>query len=282
MILVTGGTGNIGGALAPMLVAAGEKVRALARDPKKASAALGPRVAVVAGDLARPDTFPAALAGVERAFFVTHAGPTAHDVGAAFFEAAKAAGVRHIVLVSSSTIEFEPPTAIGRWHGALEARLKESGVAWTMLRPGNFATNSLRWADSIRTQGSVYAPNGSGRSAPIDPRDIAAVAARALTSPGHEGKTYTLTGSELTTPRGQVESIGRALGKALHFVEVPEEGARAGMLKSGMPPMMVDAILELVRGPRGAELVTPTVREVTGKEARTFDEWVQENVSAFA
>jgi uncharacterized protein YbjT (DUF2867 family) len=144
--------------------------------------------------------------------------------------------------------------------------------------------NSLRWAGSIRGQASVFAPNGDGRSAPIDPKDIAAVAFVALTRAGHQGKTYPITGSELLSAREQVECIAKALGKPVRFVEVPEAGARAGMLKSGMPELMVDAVLELIRaGAQGTHpFKTTVVRDVTGREPRTFADWVGDNVAAFS
>jgi uncharacterized protein YbjT (DUF2867 family) len=284
MILVTGATGNIGSALAKMLVEAGHEVRCLSRDMSKARAVLGNDLNVVVGDLERPETLLGALVNVEKAFFVSHAGPKLADLAGSFFDVAKAAGVRHVVAVSSATIAIEPSVAIGRWHLALEERLKASGLSWTMLRPGNFASNALRWAPMIRAQGAVYAPQGDGRSAPIDPRDIAAVAFAALTTTGHAGKTYVLTGSEILSVREQVEKIRKALGKPLRFVAVPEERARAQMLASGTPAMMVDAIMELVgEGTRpSGGYKTTTVRDVTGRKPRTFDDWVRDNVAAFS
>jgi uncharacterized protein YbjT (DUF2867 family) len=155
-------------------------------------------------------------------------------------------------------------------------------MAWTMLRPGGFASNALRWAPTIRAQGSVYMPYPEGKYVPIDPRDIAAVAAKVLSTPGHEGKTYTLTGSKAATGREQVEAISAALGKPVKIVEVPEAGARAGMQKSGMPDVMVDAIMELMKPrPEFQGHVTPTVRELTGREARTFPEWARDHVASF-
>jgi uncharacterized protein YbjT (DUF2867 family) len=294
MIVITGATGNIGGALMKMLVEANREVRALTRDVAKAKALLGSgvsypgdpqsSVSLVEGDLSRPETLPRALEGAERAFFVAHAGPDLGQMGGHFAEAAQAAGVRHVVIVSSSTVAMVPPTTIGRWHLALEERVKATTVAWTMLRPGNFASNTLRWAHTIRAQGAVFAPNGDGKTAPIDPRDIAAVAFHALTGQGHEGKTYALTGSELVSTREQVEAIAKARGLPIRFVEVPEERARAGMLGAGMPELMADAVLELVRAAgRGDEATkTTTVRDVTGREARTFDDWVRDHVVAFS
>jgi uncharacterized protein YbjT (DUF2867 family) len=283
MILVTGATGNVGSALTRMLVDAGHAVRALTRDTEKAKGVLGSGVALVEGDLGRPETLPRALDGVERAFFLTHAGSQLAETGALFAKAAKRAGVRHLVVLSSSTVTIEPPVVIGRWHLALEESVKATGIAWTMLRPGNFASNTLRWAPTIKAQGVVFGPHPDATSAPIDPRDIAAVAFAALTGAGHEGKAYLLTGSEASTAREHVEKIGAALGKPVRFVQVPEERARAAMVGAGMPEFMADAILELTRpGPRtGHPVKTTTVRDVTGREARTFDDWVRDNVAAF-
>jgi uncharacterized protein YbjT (DUF2867 family) len=282
MIFLTGATGNIGSEVVRQLVSGGHRVRVLARDPAKL-AHLGAEVDVVQGDLTSPSSFAHAFSGVERAFLLAHA----HDlpaVSASFAAAAKAGGVRHVVLVSSATILIEPKTTIGGWHLAAEENVKASGLAWTMLRPGNFASNALRWAGTIRTQGAVYAPNGDAKTAPIDPRDIASVAVKTLTTPGHEGATHVLTGPTVLTPKEQVDVIGAAIGKALRFVDVPDAAARAGMLKSGMSESLADAVLELLRPSRsGAEsIVTASVREVTGVEARTFGAWARDHAGAFA
>jgi uncharacterized protein YbjT (DUF2867 family) len=282
MILVTGATGSIGSELVRLLVSGGHRVRALARDPAKAQG-LGAGVEIAPGDLTKPEGFPAALAGVEKLFAMFHA----HHIPAhsgPLFEAAKRAGVRHVVFLSSATIQIQPPTKIGGWHLAGEEALTATGLAYTMLRPGNFATNALRWAGSIRAQGSVFVPFAESVSSPIDQRDIAAVAASALTTTGHEGKTYVLSGPEVLTPRQQVEQIGTAIGRPLKLVEVPEAGARAGMLKAGMTEEMADSVLELMRSGVGLahEQVTTAVRDVTGAPARTFATWARDHARAFA
>ena len=282
MILVTGATGNIGGDLVRALVRDGHAVRALSRDADKAKRALGGGVEIAVGDFGDAQSIASALRGVDRAFFVSNAGPKLADTAGAFADAAAAAGVRRIVAISSSTIAFEPPTTIGKWHLALEERVRSTKLAWTFLRPGNFASNALRWAHPIKTQGAVFSTNAEGRSAPIDPFDIAAVAHAALTQDGHEGKTYVLTGSKTTSMREQVEAIGKAIGKPLRVVVVPEEGARKGMLASGMPEIMADAVLELVRATTsGGELQSTHVRDVLGRDARTFDDWLADHVAAF-
>lgn len=279
MILVTGATGNIGGEAMRLLLARGERMRALSRDPARL-AGKADGAEVVRGDLLQPETLGPALDGVEKALLV--AGAEDLPAAAANIVRARSATLRHVVLISSWTIAFEPPTAIGNWHLAAEEVLKASGLAWTMLRPGYFASNALRWAGSIRAQGAVYAPV-SAATAPIDPRDIAAVAVRALTEPGHEGKTYVLTGEVVATPAQQVEQIAAALGKPVRLNEVPDAAAHAGMIKAGMPEALADAILELAHAglARPEPDLSGDVRAVTGAAPRSFADWVRDHVAAF-
>lgn len=280
MILVTGATGDVGGEVTRQLVRAGAKVRVLARDPAKA-VKLGLDVEIAQGDLLRPETLDRAFQGVEKAFLMAHA-PDLPAVAEHAVAAAVRAGVRHVVLLSSYSAAHSTPSAIGRWHRAAEVRVEEAGLAWTMLRPGNFASNSLRWAGSVKAQGVVYAPEGSGRTAPIDPQDIATVGARALLEPGHEGKRYLLTGEELTDTASLVATLGAALGRSLRLVEVPQVAARAGMLKSGLTEELADAILELTAGTYGREEhLSRDVHAVTGAPARTFAQWVDAHLDAF-
>ena len=117
----------------------------------------------------------------------------------------------------------------------------------------------------------------------VDPRDIAAVAVKALSSEGHEGKTYRLTGPTPITAVEQVSILAGALGKPVRFVEVPEAGARAGMLKAGVTEVLADALLELTRLRIGPDnQVTTTVADVTGNPARSFEQWARDHARAFA
>ncbi len=235
------------------------------------------------GDLLRPETLVGAFAGATKVFLM--AGAQDLPVAAGHALAAARAGVaRHVVLLSSGTTLTEPLVTIGKWHLAAEQQLEATGIAWTMVRPGNFASNSLRWAPMIKAAGAVFGPATRGRSSPIDPYDIASVAVKALATPGHEGKKYVLTGPALLSAAEQVAIIGAALGKELRFVEVPDAGARAGMLKSGMNEELADALLQLITLGRdgGEERQTTTVRDVTGAEPRTFSQWVQAHLAAFS
>ena len=278
MILVTGATGDVGGAIARRLVAAGAPLRVLARDPGKAAAALGANVDVARGDLTRPAELAAAQAGVDKLFQMAHARdlPAVAEHAAA---AALAAGVRHVVLLSSYTVATHPATAIGRWHHAAERALEATALPWTMLRPGNFASNTLRWAATIKGQGVAYSADGASTSAPIDPDDIAAVGFQALTTAGHEGQRYILTSEQQLSIADQAATIGRVIGKPVRFVDVPHEAARAGMLKSGLDEELTDAILELSGS--AETLCTTTVRDVTGKPARSYEDWVRAHQAAF-
>ena len=281
MILVTGATGNIGGAVLEQLVQAGHAVRALARDPAKLERLAG-KVEIVKGDLAKPETLDAAFAGVDKAFVLCAGGdlPTLAGNAAA---AAKKAGVKHIVLLSSASTVGEHETQIGRWHIEAEARVKATGIPWTMIEPGAFASNTLMWAGSIKARGAVFQPTGDGKTTPIDPHDIADVSVKALTEPGHEGKSYVLSGPESLSSAEQVAKISAAIGKPLQFVDVPPEAARENMEKAGMPEVFIRAMLEvmaLVKAGHGTEGTT-TVEQLLGRKARTYDDWLARNVAAF-
>lgn len=281
MILVTGANGTIGSEVVKQLIDSGQSVRALVRDPAKA-AKLGGKVEVVQGDLSKPETLGVAFRGVEKAFLLA-TGPGLPQLDGHAIDAAKAGGVKHIVKLSVLGATMDPGLIIGRWHRAGETKLESSGIAWTFLRPGGFFTNALGWASTIKAQGAVYAPLGEGKSASIDPRDVAAVGVAALTKPGHEGKAYDLTGPQALSMAEQVQAISVAIGKPLKFVDVPEAAAKGGMLKAGMPEPLVNGLLELMALTKAGKvaMVSNAVEQVTGKPARTFEAWAREFAAAF-
>jgi uncharacterized protein YbjT (DUF2867 family) len=279
MILVTGATGNIGGELVPLLLEVGQSVRVLVRDERKATH-LDACVERAVGDLDQPKTLVRALNGVERIFLVTFETRQDRNV----IEAAKQAGVRQIVKLS--TLEAaEHKIRVGKWHYEREELIRLSGLEWTFLRPGMFMSNSIEWwADSIKGQRSVFFPGGKkGKVAPIDPRDVARVAALALTGPGHQGQAYTLTGSELFTIGEMVQVIAGVLGKPIQYVDIPPIAAKLFMLKTGMDKVLVNALMEMLGSLRRNEgaLVTDTFQRLTGQPPRTFKAWCQEHIQAF-
>jgi uncharacterized protein YbjT (DUF2867 family) len=280
MILVTGASGTVGSEVVKLLVAAGEKVRAMTRDPAKVK--LDPKVEVVAGDFAKPESLDAAVAGADRVFSLS-TGPelAAHD--ASLVRASAKAGARHLVKLSVLGAGGAAHNGITAWHNAGEQAIRESGLSWTFVRPCGFMSNALNWVGPVKALGKVFAPYADGKTAPVHPRDIAAVAAAALTAAGHEGKEYPLTGGEALSMAEQVKILSDAVGKPIQYIPVSDETAREGMLKAGTPEALVESLIALAAIVRsgGAAQVLPTVERVLGRKPLTFAEWAQENAAAF-
>ncbi|WP_327232966.1 NAD(P)H-binding protein [Streptomyces sp. NBC_01317] len=276
MILVTGATGNIGSALLKELRARGAgPLRGLTRDAVRATFPEG--VEAMAGDLAEPASLKSALGGARSLFLLSGAGPEA-----GILAAARHAGVEHVVLVSSITVETHPHLGPARENLAVERLLKESGMAWTVLRPTQFASNALMWADAIRAYETVRAPYADVALPTVHPADIASVARVALTEPGHRERAYALTGPEPVSARQQVESIAAALGREVPFVEISREQAYARTV-AVFGAEAADAVLDVTGGDVNDVLLTVrnTVSRVTGTPARPFRQWAAENVTAF-
>ncbi|MEU9715107.1 NAD(P)H-binding protein [Streptomyces sp. NPDC047976] len=276
MILVTGATGNIGSALVKELHAHGAgPLRGLTRAAARAVFPEG--VEAVEGDFAEPATLEPALKGVRSLFLVSRLGPDAE-----ILEAARQAGVEHVVLVSSITVQTHPHLGPAGENLAVEQLLKASGMAWTILRPTQFASNTLMWAASIRDHETVRAPYAETALPTIHPADIAAVARVALTEPGHRGRTYALTGPEPVSARQQVEAIGAALGREVSFAEISRQQAHAHMA-AVFGAEAADAVLDVTGGDVNEDLLTvrDTVAQITGTPARPFRQWAEENADAF-
>ncbi|MES9510394.1 NAD(P)H-binding protein [Streptomyces sp. NPDC000609] len=276
MILVTGATGNIGSALLEELHARGVgPLRGLTRDATRV--AFPDRVEAVEGDFAEPASLKPAMAGVRSLFLVSHLG-----LDADILDVARQAGVEHVVLVSSITVRTHPRLGPAGENLAVEQSLKASGMAWTILRPTQFASNALMWAASVRGHRTVRAPYADTALPTIHPADIAAVARVALTEPGHRGHTYALTGPEPVTARQQVEAIAAALGREVPFAETGSQEAHA-QTAAAFGAEAADAVLDVTGGDVNDELlmVRDTVSRVTGAPARPFRQWVSEHVDAF-
>jgi uncharacterized protein YbjT (DUF2867 family) len=280
MILVFGSTGTTGGEVARQLIAAGQKPRLLVRRPEKAREFQG-QAEIAAGDMARTETLAPAMKGVEKLFLLS-AGLQGTSQEIAAIDAAKKAGVKHVVKLSVIGAD-SPSLTFSKWHANVEKHLMASGLKWTMVRPVNFMSNSLMWAATIKSQGAFHQPTGDGRWAAIDPADIGAVAVKALTAPGHEGKGYTLTGPEALNGAQYAAVISAAIGKPVKFVDVPAEAARDNILQTGMPPEYVDALLDLFAAMKAgkADVVTDGVEKVLGRKPGKFDAWVRRHRAAF-
>ena len=275
MILVTGAAGNIGGELVRALAEAGQPVRALARSA--ASDRFPSVVEVAAGDLNDPASLSPALDGAHGVFLL----PGYADMPGVL-AAARRAGVRRVVQLSGmSAGSGDMTNAITAYMVMSEQAARESGLAWTIVRPAMFMSNALQWLPQLRAGDVVRAPFGHARAAVIDPADIAAVAARALTTPGHEGRVYEVSGPESLTAGERVAILGAALGRALRFEAQPDEEARAEM-SATTPEKYVDAFFDFYAGGSLDESkVLPTVQDVTGRPARTFTQWATAHADSF-
>ncbi|HZR40393.1 MAG TPA: NAD(P)H-binding protein [Ktedonobacteraceae bacterium] len=275
MILVTGATGNVGREVVHALIEDGHQVCALVRHPKQS--ALPPGAEEVVGDLNRPETLSAALAGVQGVFLLSGY----QDMPGVLAEMRRA-GVKQVVLLSGSSAPVgDMSNAITRYMARSELAVRESGVPWTILQPNSFMSNALRWVPQIRAGNLVRAPFPSVRVAAIDPFDIAQVAVRALISSEHEGKIYRLSGPESLLPVEQVSILGQVLGRDLHFTGLSDEEARAEMSAS-MPEEYVEAFFSFfAEGKLDESRVLPTIEDITGKRPRTFEQWAHAHAKAF-
>src|SRR5713101_6639314 len=277
MILVTGATGLNGLELLRRLSAHGVAARALVRNPAKAEAiAALPHVEIAQGDMAHPETLTVALHEINRAMLISSSAPDMLDVQSNFIDAARKAGVRHVVKLSGIMPELHSAFRFARMHGEIEKRLEASEMAYTHLRAGEFMPAYFRQVPMIVGKGAMFLPMEDARIASIDVGDIAEIAARVLTSSGHEGKTYPLTGPEALT-------MTEVAGKPTRYVNVPPEDARQAQLAAGMRPYLADALFELFAERRhGKEgKVWPDAATLLGRPPTTFDEFAGRNAAVF-
>jgi uncharacterized protein YbjT (DUF2867 family) len=280
-ILIIVATGRVGRQVLRQLPATGVRVRALARNPN--AAGLPPRVELVQGDLTLPETLDRCLDGIDTVFLGWTAPPA--TVAPALERIAKHA--RRIVFLSAPLKTahplFQQPNPLRALGEQLERLIENSGLQWTFLRPGMFAANALWWwAPQIRAGVDVVRwPHLAAPTAPIDERDIAAVAVRALCEDGHAGVEYVLTGPQSLSQFAQISTIGGVIGRSLRIEEMSPEEASTQLLPF-IPALAVKMLLDAWAAAIGQPaLVTSTVAEITGTPARTFGDWATDNAAEF-
>ena len=283
MILITGAGGTVGSELVKALSAAGVKFRAAYNSPTKVDQARRNGLDAVAIDYAKPETVAAALAGADHLFLLGAgaAGQTEAEIGVV--RAAKKAGVKHVVKLSVWGADGEA-FSFAKVHRPVERELEASGLGWTFLRPNGFMQNLPNFfAATIKSQGAFYTPSRGCHISHVDVRDIAAVASKALTDPGHEGKIYTLSGPEALTYTEIAAKLSAAIGKPVTYVDVPDADFKKGAMAAGMPEGYADAMLSLIHFYEGdhASRVTDDVLRVTGRKPFNFDQFARGHANAF-
>jgi uncharacterized protein YbjT (DUF2867 family) len=284
VILVTGATGNVGSRLVRELAAAGAPTRALVRSPEAAASLRELGVETAVGAFEDAESLRDAVSGVNHVYLVSPPGAEGMvEQQLQVLEAAVAGGVARIVKQSSVAADEPTDASIIAAHRRIEEAIERSGIAWTHLRPNWFMQNELGQAASIAGDGAFYAPDVTQVSM-IDAADVAAVAARVLTSAGHEGEAYVLTGPQALSYADLADVYSRVLGREVHWHEVTFEQARDSMLESGLPEVLAVGFPEAMRRYRDGGVsrrVSPAVEELIGRPPRTFEEFVRDHRDAY-
>lgn len=283
MILVTGAGGTVGSEVLKQLREQGAKVRAAFNNPEKAERARKQGVETAVLDFGDRTSIAKALQGVDKVFLLGPTVPNQSQLENNVVEEARKAGVKHIVKLSVLDAPNEKIT-LAKWHRAVERNIENSGLNYTFLRCNEFMQNTINYyLPTIRSEGAIYLSTKDSKVSAVDVRDIAAVAVKALTTLGHENKTYDLTGPEALTHEQVAQKLSAVAGKPIKYVDLPPPAYKEGAVAAGFPDWYADLLLELyafyIAG--GAQRVSKDVENVTGRKARSFDEFARDHAQAF-
>ena len=286
MILVTGANGQAGSAVIREFARDQVPVRALVRDRPKAQALASlPGVELVEGDMTRPETLTNALSGVDRVLVISSSDDQMVRTQSAFVDAAKKAGVRDIVKLSGLKASLTSPFIFNRMHAEIERHIESSGVAWAHLRPSQFMTEYLRELPTLVPQKAFFLPLEDVKLAPVDMEDIAKAAFALLTTSGHEGKRYEMTGPEALSMTEIAEQISKAIDQTVRYVNIPPAARKQALLAAGLPGYVVDALdvqaSERRKRATGEAVVHPETHAAFGIRPTTFAEFARRNAAVF-
>lgn len=284
-ILITGATGNIGSELTKQLSAQRVPFRAMVRSTKEADTLAALEGAeLVVGDFNDAETVAAAMKDIERAFLLTNSSEQAETQQSTFVDVASRAGVKHIVKLSQWAADSDSPVRFLRYHAAVEQKIKDSGIGYTFLRPNLFMQGLLAFRESIVKGGKFFAAIGDAKISAVDVRDIAAVAAAALTEEGHQGKTYNITGEEALSHQEMAEKLSDALNRQIQFMDIPPEKMLEILIGVGLPIWQADGLIEdYAHYSRGeASEIASGVQEATGKSPRSFENFAHDYAPKFS
>lgn len=283
MILITGTTGKTGGEVARQLAAASIPFRALIRNPDKAGPIEALGAEIVIGDIGDNEALARAFDGVKKAFLVLPNDEQQLTLEKSFVDAAVAAGVQHLVYVSSLESVPESTNPITQNHVATETHIRESGLAWTMIRPTFFMQMFEGMAARIKDTGKIVMPAGTGTVSTTDLRDVGEVVVNVLTKPGHENMSYDLTGPELLTFSEIADQFSTVLGRTIEYVDQPIDEFRAVLKKVGFSDWRVDAVskeLEAI-GAGSIDHTTETIGKLLGRPANSIMQFIRDRETLF-
>ena len=283
MILLTGVTGKTGGATAQALLGKGVPLRAIARNADKAAPLKAAGIELVVGDVSDPAVLAKALSGVDKALMIMPNGERQLELEKQFIDAAKKAGVKHLVKMSSMEAVADAKAPIPKIHYAAGQYLAASGLAWTLLKPNFFMQNFLGSAGTIKEQGKFFLPMAEGRTVMADVRDIGAVAAEVLTGSGHAGKSYEITGPEVLSFADAAERFTRVLGRKVEYVHVPMPAYRQTLARFLTNEWHLNAVCELFQEiADGQDLhIADSVQKLTGKPPRSLEQFIRDHQAVF-
>jgi len=280
MILVIGATGKIGRPLVDELARRGQPVRCMVR--RAPELAPPPGVELHVGDARDAVAIARALVGVQRVFVAMANGPDQREIELGIVQAAARAGVQRFVKISAPVVGVDVPVAIARMHYEIEQRIESSGMRFTHLRPYAFMQNLLFLAPTIVAWRAFFGITGDAPINFVDARDIAAVAAVALTEAGHEGKAYTLTGPAAVSYPELAGMLSMVVGARVAYVNQSETAMRAGLARARVEPWLVEHLVEIQRLTVAVrETPNDLVRALTGRAPRALADFLEEQVAAF-
>ena len=284
MILVTGAGGSNGSELIKQLSTTGASVRAMVRKRRDLENDALPGGEFVTADFDDLASVNRALEGVQSAFLVTNSSERTETQQLRFVETARAAGLRHIVYLSQLHATKDSPVRFLRYHAVVEEAISASGMTFTNLRPNLYMQGLLGFRSSIISEGRFFAAAGDSRVSIVDVRDIAVVAATALTERGHEGKTYDVTGPEALTHAEMASQLSETLGRRISFVDVSEASMRDALLSLGMPEWQVEGLIEDYAHYRRGEAsgISTAVEDVASRRPRSFLTFTRDYKQAFS
>ena len=283
MILLTGATGKTGSTAARVIAEKGAAARALVRDEAKAAPLKDAGIELVVGDAGDAVVLRQAMTGVDRALLIMPNNEQQEAIETRLVDAAAEAGVRHIVKLSSMEASPDSKSPIARLHYTVEQHIRQSGLAWTMVRPNFFMQNLFGNAATIKSIQKFFLPLGDGKTAMSDARDVGAVIGEVMTGDGHEGQSYELTGPELLTFADVADRFSEVLGKKIEYVNQPMEEYRKVLVQFLPDEWHLNAVCalfaEIAEG--GLDYTTDTVRELLGREPNSLKQFIQDHLVIF-